>query len=135
MQSSPPPLPVKWYLASFLGALLLACLLMVAFEILAAEDPTLLVRASSQADAPDPTKSVVTLPTAGQSQTELKLSPPVSILPSNPLPPTVPEPGRSRRLWELLVPVKLVYGALAVVLFGAIQLLQSFDRRRRPERI
>jgi hypothetical protein len=108
---------------------------MAAFEILAAEDPSLVAKPSAQAAALDSTKSVVTLPSAAPYNIQPTIQPPVADSAPTPQPPIHPDPDKSRRLWEMLVPPSVVYGALAIVVAGVLQFLSQLIRRRRPNSV
>jgi hypothetical protein len=137
MRTNTPHLPVRWYLASLVGALLLACLLVGVFEIIARDDVIV----------PDNVAGSEGLP-ARPSATEGSVSSISSVAPVT-LPvvkPAEPPPSRSeepapelkpkrlRSLWSMVAPPAVQAGAGVIALLATLAavLQQLLLRRRGP---
>ena len=158
MQLKPQPIPIKWYLASLVGALCLALVLMTTFEILGRGNPKVasklnrlsldndhvVLSAGTEEESPAPKKPEA----RKEPQPDLK-SPPETphstppsqapdIPPKNQLSAPQPQPQPPKdsplpepSLWSLLVSSAVVFGAVAIVLIGSVLLARNAILARR----
>lgn len=124
MQPNSPSLPVRWYLASLIAALCLACLLVAAFEVLARDEPTLASATHSDSTILDPSKTISTISAA--SPNSAQMAPPATEPEQIPL-KTVPR----KHLWEMLVTPVVTGVAGLVVAIGALLMFLSLVAARK----
>ncbi len=122
MQPSSHPLPIKWYIASFVGSLALACALMTVFEIRTGINPKV---ASSQ---PAPPVSDSHIASTTNPVPEQATPPPPTTPP--PVPPSQVKPTPPPSLWSLLAPPEVEYGAMILVGLGAIGISSYLIRQK-----
>jgi len=124
MRSKPAPIPLKWYVASFMGALVLALALMTVFELRAQDEPNFSLRHQERTSE------------ATIQQARLSESPPPPP-PSEPL-QTKPYLSKSEKhdaksLWDNLVTAQVVAISAALAGLGAAFLVGtvvSWKKRR-----
>ena len=145
MPSNATPLPVKWYFASFVGALVLAFILMTVLEIRATDPPRRKheIQANDENDPKQDARStsrVVPAPvsnlvqhTSTSSKTALEQSRPKSPPSDLKVPPeTRTSPPPPPPLWSLIVSPALIAIAAVIVALGAFAaLLRTVQMKRR----
>jgi len=129
MQPKTTPLPVKWYLASFVGALALALILMGLFVVLTANEPLRGSNVKGDEVSQDHVASV-SAPDVTQPPAPKPIPPPTRVAP-----PDTPAPVEVRpnapSLWSLLVPNEVIAGALAIVGAAILVLIRKTVAMRK----
>ena len=118
MQPKTTPLPVKWYLASFVGALALALILMGLFVVLTANEPLRGSNVKGDEVSQDHVASV-SAPDVTQPPAPPDTPAPVEVRPNAP------------SLWSLLVPNEVIAGALAIVGAATLVLIRKTVAMRK----